>query len=174
MTSFLLRLAPILSKVPVLSWLIRQSKEVMDHDRGVFSRLDSVLSEESLDRYLEGAFQQILTFRELEPVSEYLRWATFARNDFLVPSVRQHHEAFKSQLSGLREFLGTNLFPRKDPRWPSNRYYFLPDKNPELDGSAPSDFFVYWEEVKELNRRIQSAEVSYRRFRRIIMEVLRV
>ena len=163
-------LGKALDAVPVARWMRENSRDRIDHDRKRFRELDELLPERALDRYLEEAFQQQVLRSTVEPVDEYLEWARFSSNDFVIARLQQRRAAFDHALVELRGFLSRNLFPRKGV---SDRWYFRPAQNPDLSSSfSPEDLKRYDRAVEGLNEHISNCETSYKSFRQVVKKRL--
>ena len=159
----------ILERLPVVEVLRDRDIRRYEHDRAKFKELESILSEEALDTYLEDIDQLSLRHSALMPVGEYLTWQRRERNQFLVRSVQKTHRAFAEALQHLKSTAGACFFSSEM----DGLYAFRPQRpaEPSHDTSG-RDYFD--EGRREMHRLVKEVDDAFAAFRRVVKKNLQI
>jgi len=152
-------ISSIASKIPVVEFLSSRRRAKIEHDRRLLQEFDRLLSDESLDEFLDELSNHLLMPDTLTPIRHYVEWSDRIRNQFLLRSLQTKHKDFSEQLAALKSYGGQHFFPRR------NFFALRPEQNPKYS-NPNADELEYFNEVTEnLRCMIQGVDSAYKRFR---------
>lgn len=131
-----------------------------EHDKEIFDKLNSSLTESSLDTILNNASNyRNITRDHVIQLNNYLYLSSKNEIKFLNKKLQPLFEEHLSSLSEFKDFTSTHFFSKNNDKTLEN-FWLYPDlKEKGLDGN------VYHDRTRELIQLCKQVEVDYNRYR---------
>ncbi|WP_138995284.1 hypothetical protein [Larkinella sp. C7] len=147
------------------------------HDIGIFSQLNSDLSEEFLKDTLDtiSAYDAIMRNR-INEVSDFIRKATSKDFDYLNSNLQKYKKEFLTSLDSLKGFVNTHFFFYPEEIYEDGDFQLslYPALNIDRKGSGdPKDSVKYADYQMKLNEEIRNAWNCYSKYRDAYKNFLR-
>ena len=153
----------------------RKADEIRRHDEEVFQMSDSILTEESLNYFLDNLHSDNSYLSSSgTKIIDFCDFFAFVKNEFIETTVSDLQVRFVNELILLKTFIATHFFYYPDKQHSEDSQYCLyPNLNVDRQGDGTEESMNRYLKFQiQLSRQLEDVSSAYKEYRRAIKTYL--